>query len=136
MCFRKSPPCLRRSGFAQAGRPSLPSGPEALLGRRPKRAKGGKEGFSLQCPYNYGLINKSDSGDLTLGHIVSHNKKAEGIVIKTDKSTGHWRLSNHTVVLSGKKRLTLSEISSKIQKVRVHASKDGEIQRIFVLEWK
>jgi len=133
MCFRKSPPCLRRSGFAQAGRPSLPSGPEALLGRR---QKGGKEGFSLQCPYNYGLINKSDSGDLTLGHIVSHNKKAEGIVIKTDKSTGHWRLSNHTVVLSGKKRLTLSEISSKIQKVLVHASKDGEIQRIFVLEWK
>jgi hypothetical protein len=44
---------------------------------------------------------------LTLGHIVSHNKK---IVIRTDKSKNHRRLSNYTVVLSGKKRLTLSEI--------------------------
>jgi len=76
------------------------------------------------------------TGDLTLGHIVSHNKKTGGIVIKTDKSSGHWRLSNHTVVLSGKKRLTLSEIWSKTQKVRVHVSKDGEVQRIFVLQWK
>jgi hypothetical protein len=77
---------------------------------------------------------------LTLGHIVSHNKshnkKMGEVVIKTDKSTDHRRLSNHTVVLSGKKRLTLSEIWSKTQKVRVHVSRDREVRRIFVLEWK
>jgi hypothetical protein len=77
-----------------------------------------------------------ETGDLTLGHIVSHNKSMGEVVIKTDKSSGHWRLSNHTVVLSGKKRLTPSEIWSKTQKVRVHVSKDGEVQQIFVLEWK
>jgi len=71
-----------------------------------------------------------------IGHIVSHNERTGEIVIKTDNSTDQWRLSNHTVVLSGKKRLTLSEIWSKTQKVRVHVSKDGEIQRISVLEWK
>jgi hypothetical protein len=50
-------------------------------------------------------ISESDPKDLTLGHIVSHNKKAGEIVIKTDKSTGHRRLSNHAVILSGKKRV-------------------------------
>jgi len=71
-----------------------------------------------------------------IGHIVSHNERTGEIVIKTDSSTGHWRLSNHTVVLSGKDRLILSEIWRKTKKVRVHVSKDGEVQRITVLEWK
>jgi len=31
------------------------AGPRGPLARR---VKGGKEGFSLRCPYNYGLINK------------------------------------------------------------------------------
>jgi hypothetical protein len=71
-----------------------------------------------------------------IGHIVSHNERMGEIVVKTDNSTGHWRLSNHTVVLSGKDRLTLSEVWSKTKEVRVHVSKDGEVQRITVLEWK
>ena len=48
----------------RAGRsPSLPNPAKGgTFCRRPKRAsgpegKGGKEGFSLRCPYNYGLIN-------------------------------------------------------------------------------
>ena len=68
-----------------------------------------------------------------VGHIVSHNERTGEIVVKTDNSTGHWRLSNHTVVFSGKERLTLSEVWSKTKKVRVHVSKDGEVQRITVL---
>jgi len=71
-----------------------------------------------------------------VGHIVSHNERTGEIVVQTDKSTGHWRLSNHTVVLYGKDRLALSEIWRKTKKVRVHVSKDGEVQRITVLEWK
>lgn len=71
-----------------------------------------------------------------IGHIVSHNERTGEIVIKTDNSAGHWRLSNHTVVFSGKDRLTLSEVWSKTKKVRVYVSKDGEVQRITVLEWK
>ena len=71
-----------------------------------------------------------------IGHIVSHNERTGEIVVKTEKSTGHWRVSNHTVVFSGKDRLTLSEVWSKTKKVRVHVSKDGEVQRITVLEWK
>jgi len=71
-----------------------------------------------------------------VGHIVSHNGRTGEIVIKTDNSTGHWRLSNHTVVLSGKERLDLSEIWSKTKKVRAYVSTDGEVQRITVLEWK
>jgi hypothetical protein len=71
-----------------------------------------------------------------IGQIVSHNERTGQIVIKMDKSTGHWRLSKHTVVLSGKERLTLSDIWGKTQKVQVYVSKDGEVQRISVLEWK
>jgi hypothetical protein len=71
-----------------------------------------------------------------VGHIVSHNERTGEIVVQTEKSTGHWRLSNHTVVLYGKDRLTLSEIWRKTKKVRVYVSKDGEVQRITVLEWK
>jgi hypothetical protein len=70
-----------------------------------------------------------------IGHIVSHNERTGEIVVKTDNSTGHWKLNNHTVVFSGKDRLTLSEVWSKTKKVRVHVSKDGEVQRITVLEW-
>jgi hypothetical protein len=33
--------------------PSLPK-----RGNSPPFVKGGKEGFSLRCPYNYGLISK------------------------------------------------------------------------------
>lgn len=71
-----------------------------------------------------------------IGHIVSHNERTGEIVVKTDNSTGHWRLSNRTVVFFGKDRLTLSEIWSKTKEVRVYVSKDGEVQRITVLEWK
>jgi len=33
--------------------PSFPSGPEAKEGEFLPFVKGGKEGLSLQCPYNY-----------------------------------------------------------------------------------
>ena len=71
-----------------------------------------------------------------VGHIVSHNERTGEIVIKTDNSTGHWRLSDHTVVLSGKERINLSDIWGKTKNVEVFVSKDGEVQRINVLEWK
>jgi len=71
-----------------------------------------------------------------IGHIVSHNERTDEIVVKMDNSTGHWRLNKHTVVFSGKDRLTLSEIWSKTKKVRVYVSRDGEVQRISILEWK
>jgi hypothetical protein len=63
-CSENLPPAFVPHGrdFAQAGRPSLPSGPEALWagGQRgviPPFVKGGKEGFSFWCLYNYGLIS-------------------------------------------------------------------------------
>jgi hypothetical protein len=71
-----------------------------------------------------------------VGHIVSHNERTGEIVVKTDNSTGTWRLAAHTVVLSGHERLTLSEIWSKTKRVKVYVSKDGEVQRIEVLAWK
>lgn len=71
-----------------------------------------------------------------IGHIVSHNERTGEIVIKTDNSTGHWRLSHHTVVLSGRERLSLADIWGKTRLVRVYVSRDGEVQRISVLEWK
>lgn len=70
------------------------------------------------------------------GHIVSHNERTGEIVVKTDDSTGHWKLSHRTVVLSGKERLNLTEIWGKTKTVQVFVSKDGEVQRISVLEWK
>jgi hypothetical protein len=70
------------------------------------------------------------------GHIVSHNERTSEIVVKTENSTGHWKLSHHTVVLFGKERLNFSEIWRKTKKVEVFVSKDGEVQRISVLEWK
>ena len=71
-----------------------------------------------------------------VGQIVSHNERTGQIVVKTDNSTGHWRLNDHCVVLHGKERLQLSDIWGKTQKVQVWVSKDGEVQRITVLEWK
>ena len=71
-----------------------------------------------------------------VGHIVSHNERTGQIVVKTENSTGHWRLSDHCVVLHGKERLQLSDIWGKTEKVQVWVSKDGEVQRITVLEWK
>lgn len=71
-----------------------------------------------------------------VGHIVSHNSRTGEIVIKTENSTGHWRLSHHTVVFSGNERLYLDEIWRQTRLVRVYVSRDGEIQRINVLEWK
>jgi hypothetical protein len=71
-----------------------------------------------------------------VGQIVSHNERIGQIVIKMENSTGHWRLSNHCVVLHEKERLQLSDIWGKTQKVQVWVSKDGEVQRITVLEWK
>jgi len=70
------------------------------------------------------------------GHIVSHNDRTGEIVVKTDNSTGHWRLNSHVVVLSGKERLELANIWGKTKLVQVYVSKDGEVQRINVLEWK
>jgi hypothetical protein len=70
------------------------------------------------------------------GYIVSHNERTGEIVVKTENSTGHWRLSSHVVVLSGKERLALPEIWRKTKTVQVYVSKDGEVQRINVLEWK
>ena len=70
------------------------------------------------------------------GQIISHNDRTDGIVVKTDNSTGHWKLSHHTVVFSGKERLNLSDVWGKTKKVEVFVSKDGEVQRISVLEWK
>jgi hypothetical protein len=71
-----------------------------------------------------------------VGHIVSHNDRKGEIVIKTDTSTGHWKLNPHTVVFSGKDRIDISEIWRRSKKVQVHVSADGEVQRISVLEWK
>ncbi len=71
-----------------------------------------------------------------IGHIVSHNERTGEIVVKTENSTGHWRLSRQVVVLSGRERLALPEIWRKTKTVRVYVSKDGEVQRINVLEWK
>lgn len=70
------------------------------------------------------------------GQIVSHNDRTGEIVVKTDNSTGHWRVSRHVVVLHGKERLTLAEIWRKTKLVEVHVSKEGKVQRITVLEWK
>ena len=71
-----------------------------------------------------------------IGHIVSHNERTGQIVVKMENSTGHWRLSDHCVVLHGRERLQLSDIWGKTQEVQVYVSKDGEVQRITVLEWK
>ena len=71
-----------------------------------------------------------------VGQIVSHNERMGQIVVKMENSTGHWRLSDHCVVLHDKERLQLSDIWGKTQKVQVWVSKDGEVQRITVLEWK
>jgi hypothetical protein len=70
------------------------------------------------------------------GQIVSHNDRTGEIVIKTENSTGHWRLHRHVTVLSGRERLELSDIWGKTRLVQVWVSKDGEVQRITVLEWK
>lgn len=71
-----------------------------------------------------------------VGHFVSHNTRTGEVVIKTAHSTGHWRLSPHTVIMSGKDRLSFPDIWGKTKKVEAYVSKDGEIQRINVLEWK
>ena len=71
-----------------------------------------------------------------VGNIVSHNDRTGEVVIKTDSSTGHWKVSHRTAVFFGKERLQLSDIWGKTKKVRAHVSQDGEIQRITVLEWK
>lgn len=68
------------------------------------------------------------------GRIISHNERTGEIVLKTENSTGHWKLSHHTVVLSGKERLNLSDIWGKTKKVEVYVSKSGEVERISVLE--
>ena len=74
-----------------------------------------------------------------VGHIVSHNNRTGEVVIKTNKSTGHWRLHRNVVVLNEGKaneRLYLEEIWRNTRTVRVWVSRDGEVQRISVLEWK
>ena len=74
-----------------------------------------------------------------VGHIVSHNSKTGEIVVKTDDSTGHWRLHRNVTVLNEGKaseRLALQDIWRNTKKVRVWVSQDGEVQRISVLEWK
>ena len=74
-----------------------------------------------------------------VGHIVSHNHRTGEIVVKTENSTGHWRLHRHVTVLNEGKaseRLNIEEIWRKTKKVRVWVSEDGEVERISVLEWK
>jgi uncharacterized alkaline shock family protein YloU len=71
-----------------------------------------------------------------VGNIVSHNDRTGEVVIKTDNSTGHFKVSHRTAVFFGKERLTLADIWGKTKKVKAHVSQDGEIQRITVLEWK
>ena len=74
-----------------------------------------------------------------VGHIVSHNNRTGEVVIKTNKSTGHWRLHRNVVVLNEGKaneRLYLEEIWRNTRTVRVWVSRGGEVQRISVLEWK
>lgn len=74
-----------------------------------------------------------------VGHIVSHNNRTGEIVVKTYNSTGHWHLHRHVTVLNEGKaneRLALAEIWRNTGKVRVWVSKDGEVQRISVLEWR
>ena len=71
-----------------------------------------------------------------VGHIVSHNARTREIVVKTEGSTGHWRLANHIVVFSGRERLRPSQIWGRTKRVEVFVSRDGEVQRISVLEWK
>jgi len=74
-----------------------------------------------------------------VGHIVSHNNRTGEVVVKTDKSIGHWRLHrNVTVFNEGKanERLYLEDIWRNTRTVRVWVSRDGEVERISVLEWK
>ena len=71
-----------------------------------------------------------------VGTIVSHNDRTNQIVIKTDTSTGHWKLSNHVSVSSDKGHVSLAEIWGKTKKVRVKVSKEGEVEHIHVIEWK
>ena len=74
-----------------------------------------------------------------VGHIVSHNIRTGEVVIKTNKSIGHWRLHRNVVVLNEGKaneRLYLEEIWRNTRTVKVWVSRDGEVQRISVLEWK
>ena len=74
-----------------------------------------------------------------VGHIVSHNNRTGKIVIKTENSTGNWRLHNHVTVLNEGKsseRLNLEDIWRNTRKVRVWVSRDGEVERISVLGWK
>ncbi len=74
-----------------------------------------------------------------VGHIVSHNYRTGEVVIKTDKSTGHWHLHRHVTVLNEGKaseRLNLEDIWRNTRQVRVWVSRDGEVERISVLEWK
>jgi hypothetical protein len=70
------------------------------------------------------------------GQIISHNSRTGEIVIKTENSTGHWRLSRNVVVLHGKEHLVLSDIWQKTKQVRAYVSDDGEVERITVLEWR
>ncbi len=46
---------LQEISLSPASGRALAGGQRA--GNPPPFVKGGKEGFSLQCPYNYGLIN-------------------------------------------------------------------------------
>ena len=74
-----------------------------------------------------------------VGHIMSHNDRTGEIVIKTDSSTGHWHLHRHVTVLNegrAGERLDLEDIWRNTRKVRVWVSRDGEVERISVLEWK
>ncbi len=65
--------------------PSFPSGPEALWAGGQRGVflpfvKEGKEGFSFQCLYNYGLIGKSDPEEMRLSDYATLGVlKVEGI---------------------------------------------------------
>jgi hypothetical protein len=98
-------------------------------------------GLILTLTASVAMAVKMNGKEVTpyVGHIVSHNNKTGEIVVKTDNSTGHWRLHrNATVLNEGKasERLNLADIWHNTKKVRVWVTGDGEVMRISVLEWK
>jgi len=58
------------------------------------------------------------------------------VKLEDEPSTGHWRLHPHLVAYFGPDKIALDEVWGRSRKVRVFVAKDGEVERIVVLEWK
>lgn len=81
----------------------------------------------------------ADHGEVTaayVGRIVSHSEKTGEIVVRTARSTHHWKLGRRVAAYYGKDRVQLSVVWHRAGKVRLHVSHDGEVQRITVLSWR